>query len=248
MTTSLGFALFGSNQLVAADQALTAVRRHYPLAPTVIISDAGADYSELASKYQADYFRSRKKISYPMEPFGYRTPQVLEFLSRMHFACSRTDTSHIMYLEEDVIILRPLKIAPDQEILGFKPCYPSGAKFPNGFPDKFLRMIYDFSGTVPNVLGYGAQGGAVLKVDTFLNNYDRITKYIEKNLDYIQDCIYPTAGWIDCFLTWYYLLAGKRYHHQTAFLEHSPGLEPESAPSWAELITNYKRYYYRNSE
>lgn len=248
MTTSLSFALFGSNQLQAADFALENIRCHYPDAYCVIISDAGADYSALAKKHHTEYFYFQKKLGYPAEPFGYRTAGVLEFFDRMYFACLRAPSTHLMYTEEDVIVLKKITIDPDIEMLGYKTAYPDGSRFPNGFPEAFRRIIFDFSGCVPNVTSYGSQGGCVLRVSTYLENYQKIRKFTQDNLDYIQDCIYPTAGWIDCFLSWFFLLSGKPHTFNPRFLEVPADYDLNSAPDWAELANGYKKYYDRYLE
>jgi hypothetical protein len=248
MTTTLSFALFGSNQLKAADFVLTNIRQHYPLAYCVIISDAGADYSAVSKKHNTEYFHFQRKLGYPREPFGYRKSGVIEFFDRIYLACCRAGTSHIMYTEEDVVVLKKIQIDPDAELLGYKTQYPDGSKFPNGFPEEFRRMIYDFSGRIPESLGYGAQGGCILKVSTYLENYHKIREFTEKNLDYIQDCVYPTAGWIDCFISWFYLLAGKPQTLRTSFLEVPALYDLAQAPDWAELVNGYKFYYDRYQE
>jgi hypothetical protein len=245
MTTSLSFALFGSNQIQAADFALENIRRHYPEAYCVIISDAGADYSEISKKYQTEYFYFQKRLGYPSEPFGYRTAGVLEFFDRMYFACMRTNTSHIMYTEEDVVVLKKINIFPSDELVGYRTCYPNGSKFPNGFPEEFRRMIYNFSGKVPKTTSYGGQGGCILKVSTYLENYKKIRSFTEENLDYVQDCIYPTAGWIDCFITWFFLLAGKNQRFNPGFLDVDNNFDLNHAPDWVELANGYKKYYDR---
>jgi hypothetical protein len=241
--SSLSFALFGSNQLAAARQTLASIRRHYPNSYCAIISDCGADYSELVQEFSTEYFYYRRKLSYPTQPYGWRREGVMEFLQRLYFAALRCGTTHIMYVEEDVLIFKPLEIPDEAEIIGFKTCYPDGSRFPNGFSDAFLDMIRDFSGKDSDVTGYGAQGGCVLNVKTYLDNYARIVDFINKNLDYIQDNVYATAGWIDCFLTWYYMLCGKKYTHNTNYLEVNDAFDYGNPPPHAELATHYQGFY-----
>jgi hypothetical protein len=244
--SSLSFVLFGSNQLQSADFVLENIRKHYPDSYIAILSDCGANYTDISNKYNTEYFYSRKKLSYPVQPFGWRKDKVLDFLERLYIACLRCNTTHIMYVEEDVIIFKQLDIPDDAEIIGFKTCYPDGTKFPNGFPDEFMRIIKMFSGVTPNVTSYGAQGGAVLKVDTFIENFFEIKKFIINNLDYIQDEVYATAGWIDCFLTWYYLLCGKKYTFNPNFIEiFDQSFDYTNPPSHAELATHYQGKYIR---
>jgi len=148
-----------------------------------------------------------------------------------------------MYLEEDVVILKEIIIEESDEIIGFQTSYPDGTKFPNGFPDLFIESIEEYSGIRPKILGYGAEGGSIIKVSTFLENYDRIKKYIIENFDNIQDNIYPKVGWIDCFITWIYLLCAKEYKHNPKFRH----FDIENAPVDTELVTAYKKHYLDNA-
>ena len=241
--SSLSFVLFGSNQLQSADFVLENIRKHYPDNYIALLSDCGADYTNLSKKYNTEYFYSKKKLSYPVQPFGWRKDKVIDFLERLYIACLRCNTTHIMYVEEDVIVFKQLVIPDDAEVIGFKTCYPDGSKFPNGFPDEFIRITEQFSGVKPNVIGYGAQGGAVLKVDTFINNFYKIKQFLLDNMDHIQDNIYPTAGWIDCFLTWYYLLCGKKYVFNPNYIEVNDRFDYNNPPAHAELATHYQGKY-----
>jgi hypothetical protein len=241
---SLGFVMTSSNQIISGERTLEQLRRIYPDSYCIILGVGGEhDYYQLSKKYNTEYFEPNKKLGYPKEPFGWRKSDVLEFLDKFYLAFSRTDTTHMMYLEEDVLVLKKLILYENIEILGYKTCYPDGSKFENGFPDKFIKMIEEFSGVKPNVNGYGAGGGTVMKVKTFLENYEKVRSYIERNIDYIQDNVYTKAGWIDCFLTWYYLLCGKKYTFNPLFSEVGNDFRVENAPIYMEVASGNKTLY-----
>lgn len=244
--STLGFVLFGSNQLNCADHCLMHLRKHYPDEYVLIVSDHGADYSQLAKQYNTDYFFTNRKLGYPKQPYGYRKEQVLDFLERFYIACIRTNTSHLMNLEEDNVIMKRLEISDGIEVAGWKPCNDDGTPFPNGFPAEFEGLLTVLSGVKPNVPGYGAGGGTVLKVETFVRNYHKIRSFIDEKLDYIQDTIYPTAGWIDCFFTWIYMLCGKPYTYNTNLMQihiqRESEFVPENIPSNVEVVHGYKFY------
>lgn len=244
--STLGFVLFGSNQLNCADHCLSHVRKHYPDEYILIVSDNGADYTELVKKYNTDYFFAHKKLGYPKQPFGYRKQEVVDFLERFFIACIRTDTTHLMNLEEDNVVMKRLEISDGIEIAGWKPCNDDGTPFANGFPKSFIDCITHYSGVTPNVPGYGAGGGTVMKVETFLQNYHQIKSFILNHLDDIQDNIYPTAGWIDCFFTWFYMLCGKPYTYNTNLMQIHLSKESEfdvnKIPKSVEVVHGYKFY------
>lgn len=244
--STLGFVLFGSNQLNCADHCLKYVRKFYPIEYVLIVSDNGADYSELSRKYNTEYLYCTKKLGYPKQPYGYRKESVIEFLDRFYIACLRTNTTHLMNLEEDNVVMKRLEISDGIEVAGWKPCNDDGTPFSNGFPNRFIDILTKQSGVRPNVPGYGAGGGTVLKVSTFLKNYERIKSFVEINLDFIQDNIYPTAGWIDCFFTWVYMLCGKPYTYNTNLMQIHIQKEsdfiPENIPQNIEVVHGYKFY------
>ena len=67
-----------------------------------------------------------------------------------------------------------------------------------------------------------------------------------KNIDYIQDNIYPTLGWMDCFMCVYYLLCGKPLAQNHNLFNNFPTkipLDMSTVPPGTEIIHNFKDYY-----
>lgn len=242
---SLGFIITSSNQPKSGEVCLQFIRKHYPESYIMICGAGSVDYYDLSKKYNTDYYESQYSLHYPVEPYGWRSKDVLNFLSKFYIAFSKTDTTHMMYVEEDIFVLKKLILSDEIEISGYKANYPDGRKFENGFPDKFIEIITNFSGVVPNVTGYGAGGGTVMKVKTFLDNYFKIKSFLESNLDFIEDVIYSKAGWIDCFLTYYYLMCGKKYTYNPLLAEvhHDKNFDIYNPPTWMEVASCYKKYY-----
>lgn len=241
---TLGFLIPSSKQVESCDLVLSYIRKHYPTSYCIVLGvKDGPDYYDVCKKYNAEYFQSNKKLDYPKEPYGWRKHEVIDFLEKFYIAFMRSDTTHMMYVEEDTLVLNPITLTDDMEIMGFKTSWPDGSKLPNGFPDKFIEIIKEYSGKTPNVTGYGAGGGVIFKKDTFVENFPKIKKFIEEKLDYIQENIYPTAGWIDCFLTYYYLLCGKDYVYNPLAVIIDNNFEPEKAESWIEIASGYKVLY-----
>lgn len=200
-----------AGQIKAGEKLIENVRSLYPDAFYMVICDKGDDYLPLCNKYGLEYYHSQRKIGYPDEPYGYPMYSVLEFWERFYLACFRCHTTHLMYLEEDIKILKPITVPDDVEVYGFDTCFPDGSPFSCIFPDAFVSKIRDFSGITPNVTGYGAEGGTIYKVDTFLEFYPRIREWVLQNFDYVKYNIYPKMGWQDSMGTYFYLLAGKPF-------------------------------------
>lgn len=245
MNCSLGFIMMSSNQPVSGEIALQFIRKHYPESYIMICGVGNTDYYDLSKKYKADYFESIHHLNYPEEPHGWRKDDVIEFLNKFYMACFKSKTTHMMYVEEDVFVLKKLFLNKDIEISGYRTNALDGSKFSNGYTDGFIDIIKKFSGVEPNITGYGAGGGTVMKVQTYLDNYFKIRDYLYNNLDYIQSNVYVKSGWIDCFLTYYYLLCGKKYTYNPLLAEvhHDENFDIYNPPSWMEVAACYKKYY-----
>ena len=168
-----------ANQKQSGVEVIKNIRNLYPHNFYMVICDAGDDYYDVCKEYNLEYYHSQRKIGYPQEPYGYEVLQVLEFWERFYMACLRCNTSHIMYVEEDVKLLKRVTFPEDVEIYGYDCCWPDGTKFPvTGFTDKFMDMIHEFSGVYPNVNGYGAGACTIYKVQTFLDNFSKIKQWM----------------------------------------------------------------------
>ena len=187
------------------------VRQFYPDAFYMVINDAGEDRTDDCIKYNAEYYHSQKRMGYPEEPYGYSLENVLEFWERFYIACFRTNTTHLLYLEDDIRIIKPITFPEDVEVYSLPAGFPDGTPFPNGFPQAFMQHIYDYSGVWPNVNSYNASGGTIFNVKTFKDNYGHIVQWMKNNFDNVKYYMYQKMGWQDSFGTYFYLLSGKRY-------------------------------------
>lgn len=212
------------------------------------MSDNSLDYRLVAVRNKTDYVHCNKKLGGPKQPFGYDVDRILEFLSRFKIACLISQlkgSSHIMMAEDDVILVKPVTVESSWEMA----CHDiSGG---NIIPPQVINMIELFSGKRPIKFEYGAGGGSIFKIDTFLDNYDNVIQWFKKHANYILYNLYPTLGWIDCFMVVYYLLCGKDYTTNTFLTDthnHSPGFDYEgfisNLPEHIQIINNYKKYYY----
>ena len=113
-------------------------------------------------------------------------------------------------------------------------------------PNEFLDIIEKFSGVRPKQNFYNCGGGSIFKTKTFLDNYFDIRFFLENNLDYIQDNIYPTLGWMDCYMCVFYLLCGKDVVQNTKLHNNWPikiPLDFNEVPVGTNLVHNFKDYY-----
>jgi hypothetical protein len=237
---TIGFFNCVSTQPRATEESVKSIRQFHPDTFFMIACDAGPDYYDLCKKYNIEYYHSQTNLSYPVQPFGYRKEKILEWLSRFYIACVKTNTTHLMMVEDDVVLVKPVTVEDDWEVAAHD------TTKDNKFPDQFNEIIERFSGVKPHVTGYGAGGGAIFKVSTFLENYWQITEFIRNNADYIQDNIYPTMGWMDCYMTYFYLLSGKKYTNNPHLFNIWPtdkNFDLTTVPEEIQIVHNYKKYY-----
>ena len=228
----------------ATEEIVAAARKHHPNCYYFLGVDNTFSYQAVADKYKTDYKYYHKKVGGPKEDYGYRLDGTIEFLKRFRTACLLSRASHIIMMEDDVLITKPITVYDEWE----HAC--ADTKIGNYVPETVITMIEEHCGKRPTFTQYGAGGGSIFKVSTFLDNFDTNIAWFEKYFDMIQ-MIYPTIGYIDCFMNVYYWLACKDYsvnHHRADTHNHKPGYDYETfisnQPPEIEIINNYKKYYY----
>jgi hypothetical protein len=201
-------------------------------------------YQMVADIYKTDYKFYHTKLGGPQGDYGYRLDGTLEFLSRFRTACLLSRSSHIIMMEDDVLIIKPITVDPEWQ----QAC--ANIKVGNVIPESVITMIEEHCGKRPTFTQYGGGGGSIFKVSTFLEHYDSNIEWFKKYFDIIQ-LYYPTIGYIDCFMNVYYYLCGKDYTvnpHLADTHNHRPGFDYETfisnQPTEIQIINNYKKYYY----
>jgi hypothetical protein len=150
----------------------------------------------------------------------------------------------MMMVEDDVWLIKPVTVKEGWQMA----CHDISVG--NIIPYFVLELIEHHSGVEPYFKQYGGGGGSIFNVDTFLEYYDSNIQFFKDNFNFIQN-VYPTIGYIDCFMVVYYLLCGKSYTvnpHLTDTHNHKPGFDYETFISnqseQIQIVNNYKKYYY----
>ena len=235
----------------ATKYVLESVRKYHKDSTYFLVSD-GHDFGgnhELAIQYSCAFSRYNTTLGGPKQPFGYDKSRIIEFLDRFRYGChlslALTGVEHVMMLEDDVILVNPVTVDKSWQMA----CH--NITTGNEIPDSVLNMIEEFSGKRPITNQYGAGGGSIFNAKTFLENYDRVIKFFEDHSEYIMNNLYPTFGWIDCFMVIYFMLCGKDYqrnphlidtnthHNNFDFDGFVNNLSPE-----IQIVNNYKKFYY----
>lgn len=210
------------------------IRKFYPDSSYIVLVDKGKNYYDLATKYNAEILYCQKKNSYPSQPHGYQKDQVLEFLQRMYIGCLRCVEDYVMLVEEDVYLVKPVTLPENTIVAGFN------TTIGNDYPQRFVDLITSWSGKEPEYKKYGACGGTIFHRLTFIDNYDTMCTFIRKNLDEIFT-YYPTAGWIDCFMSYLFQVIGHPYTPNPKLFNTYPHMR--DIPEGTEIVANYKEYY-----
>jgi hypothetical protein len=217
------------------------IRKQYPNTYYLLVSDAADDLWNIATINNCQYQRYETKLGYP----SYDAHKTIEWLKRFRQACLECNTSHIMMVEDDVWIKKPITVEDSWEMAGHD------IRIGNVIPDFIIDSIEEFSGKRPLTNQYGCGGGSIFKVSTFLDNYNVVISWFEKNHDIFQQQ-YTPLGFMDCFMVVYYMLCGKDYlsnpymadtHHHTNDGYDFDGFVNDQ-PENIEIVNNYKKYYW----
>jgi hypothetical protein len=200
--------------------------------------DKGANYYPLATKYNTEILYCQKQNGYPIQPYGYTKKQVLEFLQRMYIGCLRCVEDYVMMIEEDNVILQSITIPKGTIVMGYNTI--DG----NDYPKEFVELLESWSHQEVKFKKYGSCGGTIFHRETFIDEYFSMIYFLEHNLEKIFT-YYPTAGWIDCFMTYLFQAMGYNYTPNPKLFNIHPRqmFDLSKVPTDAEYINNFKNYY-----
>jgi hypothetical protein len=231
---------------IASEAAIASFRKYNADSAYVVVCDGGEDYSDLCKKYDCVYIHSPVHIGYPQSNYGFRLPQILEYLSRFNAAVSFCKSSHVMIMEDDVHIINNVKVLDEDEMLVTKNC------LENYIHPSILDVFKKISGDNGIDNHYGMGGGSIFKRKTFFDVYPQFRTFIENNFEAMQN-IYPSIGWTDCIISLAMMACGKKHkvNHQLHELgvwgqDHGgrnyDGIEDLLRNKYS-ILHHYKKYY-----
>lgn len=231
---------------VASEAAIASFRKYNPNSTYVVISDGGDDFSEICSKHGCVYIHSPIHIGYPQIEYGFRKPEILEYLSRFGAAVSLCRSSHVIIMEDDVCIINDIKVSEDDEMLVTVNC------LQNYIHPSILDVFRKISGVADIDNHYGMGGGSIFKRKTFLDIYPQFRNFVEVNFEAMQS-VYPSMGWTDCIISLAMMASGKKHRvnpqlHELGIWgqDHSgrnyDGIEDRLRENHS-ILHHYKKYY-----
>lgn len=240
---TLGFYSYICAQPKATNYCLFKIRYFYPDAPIAISCDDGYDFSDMCKGYGAVYHHYNQSLGYPVQPYGYLKPKIMEWLDRMYRCVLTMKTDYFIMMEDDVLIMAPIRINPEWDMAGQQRLFPGQVPY---MPEAFLDIIEKYSGIRPETNDYNTGGGSIFKTSTFVDNYYDVRRFLDEHLARIQLEIYPTIGWLDCMMTVFYLLCGKKINVNYRLYNNYPVVRPFNfslLPFETDIVHNYKDMY-----
>lgn len=155
----------------ATDYVLAGFRHFYPDAPIVLVSDGGDDYTDLASKYNCQYFWRPNIPSHNGKELAYDSKNWIVWWDEFAKYVKLIDADYIIFLEDDVDIRKPISM--DKLVYDV-----------NGLSEPILTLdILDprFGESCGNKVTVGAQGGAIFKKEFLMKLF---TQDKTKNEDF----------------------------------------------------------------
>lgn len=239
---TLGFINHVSNYPLATMESYKSIRQFYPDAPFFLSIDGTHQHLYRNMLFlNTEYLFNIEQLAYP----PYTKEKVLEWLKRMYIGFLKLGTDHVCMIEDDMLVLGPIQYPEDVE------CFGHNIKIGNDIHGTLLHEIETFSKRPTKATKYGAGGGSIFKSSTFIDNYVKVTQYIDQNWYLFEEYYWPQCGYMDAFMTIYYLLCGKDYTPNPRMINLWPANHTTPPNDIIktyfgdiDLVHNYK-YFYR---
>lgn len=163
------------NNRKAVECVLESFRKHFPNENYRLISDNGADFSDMKHQYNID-FELKDKNTFPGGRFQ-TIQNCYDWLERVNETCELYDTEWIVLFEDDVITQNS-EIHFPKEDSGGMPAHPWSSTLTN-----FLKK----RNTKNKEWGYGMCGGSIFKRSAFLSCYEKIDKFDLESLNKMDE-------------------------------------------------------------
>jgi hypothetical protein len=175
-TPNFGVYLQCHKNSYATYKCLEALRNFYPTCTVVLLSDNGYDFSEMAKHFGCIYIHENENLwlTYNDLDSGEHINNSMKLIRRIHNAFSLCKEDYVMWLEDDVIINKPIESPFNYDINGFCPNRIqdfSNVELAKTYPFIEINKEYKFSG----------HGGSIF-------NKQNILKYF-KNETVIMDIL-----------------------------------------------------------
>lgn len=183
-------------------------RKIYPDSNIFLVSDKGDNLAEVANKYNCKYLHAETNTG--IESIGFTKEQSFEWLKRFKQSFDYAKNEYLIYLEDDVLVRGEININKSWKIAGAQ------VNIINKHIIDYFEKKYHhkFSTNL-----YGACGGAIYHVPTFINLYDNFVNMIENDFDFFYDIHKINFGYLDMFMPALFMANGIEYSFSTELTE-----------------------------
>ena len=196
----------------ATENVIRSFREHHPNDPYVLWSDNGDDYSDLAEKYNIDFYLSEYNVGAGV----YKgKDQIFNFFDRFRQTCELySDKPYVIWVEDDVLFKGQVEIPSGVDFCGWENI---GNSLTHRFGKEKFNKLCEKYNVNPNFDYYTAAGGIVLSSEVFTNKFNIVKKYIEEDYIEIQELIskrypdYVKRFDYDVEIMMIHLICGKQY-------------------------------------
>lgn len=214
----------------ATEFVLSNFRKHFNNSIICLISDGGLDFSDLANKYNAEYYWMNNIFASGPKNL-YNTHRLIEWWNRQKLVCDISKADYIMILEDDVYIKNNIEFNNDFTMKGV------GKHRNNTFTNKIVQDIKKIGGVDNNY--YGMCGGSVYNANIFKQIYNDVILDIIKNHELFLQ-LYPSdyyqLGAVDANITYHFNKRGYIYS-RAEWLTETPDLEERP------VVHGWKQFY-----
>jgi hypothetical protein len=153
----------------ATYKCLESLRRHYPDCTVILLSDNGYDYTNMAKFFNCIYIHETQNLPliYKDIDTGSHINHAIQLIKRICNAFQLCKEEYIMWLEDDVVINKPITDTFKHSINGF--CPNNIEQFKNNIELKEKYPYIDSN----NVYKFTGHGGSVFHKQTLLNTFTK---------------------------------------------------------------------------
>jgi hypothetical protein len=214
------------NEPRATRECLRSYRAHFPTSYVYLVSDGGADLSGIAREFSCEYEHLPRIGPCPLDLERSR-----EWLRRFAHAARRGAASHMLLLEDDVLIRGPIERPDDFHIAG--PWHERARLTPALF--EYLHAKH------PHIVSdrYGGCGGSMFRRETLIECIEA-ADFTDPALNGTLEHRLP---WYDLMVTVLFLVRGYPYTSLEDVYCEASDLYPDWETNGRPIVHQYKPWY-----
>jgi len=217
------------NNIEWTTKVLTQFRKIYPNIHIRLLSDKGADHSELSTQMNCEYIYSNyhmglwgynhKDVISKKHCYGWNKEESIEYINRWYDFAKSIKTKYILMMEDDIYITKKISIIDtDFSFTQLKPGHQLNTDLKN------ICLKFNHNHTVDK---YGCCAGNFINREIYIECIDKCFDFIKDNYDELY--LYDTRlGWADTLNNLIFNLNGYDGIENTDYFEGLSNLNNKS--------------------